>query len=162
MKNRIFKFLVITALICSTAAAQPQRSQAAAADAEREAEQKRAEQLTEFIKANYTKYENQISDARRGPAFHRGLPAQGFWGKVAHYDERVRPTAWVLTGSNNYLNHAGSFEKFARDKFIFVYQDVRGRYLSEGTFVDVRPAFPVRRRPRTSMNRATPTTQSSG
>src|SRR5581483_1012598 len=33
----------------------------------------------------------------------------------------------------------GPSRKFAEDGFIFVYQDVRGRYLSEGQFVEMRP-----------------------
>jgi len=33
-------------------------------------------------------------------------------------------------------------EYLAKEKFIFVYQDVRGKYMSEGDFVDVRPFIP--------------------
>jgi hypothetical protein len=32
-----------------------------------------------------------------------------------------------------------------REGYIFVYQDVRGRYMSEGTFVDLRPYQPVKK-----------------
>ncbi len=35
-------------------------------------------------------------------------------------------------------HHLGPSSKFTEDGFIFVYQDVRGRYMSQGTFVDVR------------------------
>ncbi|MHB9000320.1 MAG: CocE/NonD family hydrolase, partial [Thermoanaerobaculia bacterium] len=35
-------------------------------------------------------------------------------------------------------------EHFARAKYIFAYQDVRGRFMSEGQFVDVRPHKPVK------------------
>jgi putative CocE/NonD family hydrolase len=31
---------------------------------------------------------------------------------------------------------------YVEDRYIFVFQDVRGRYMSEGTFVDVRPIIP--------------------
>jgi putative CocE/NonD family hydrolase len=34
---------------------------------------------------------------------------------------------------------------YAKEGFIFVYQDVRGRYGSEGTFVDLRPQLPADR-----------------
>jgi len=38
------------------------------------------------------------------------------------------------------------FRKFPKhlvnEKFIFVYQDVRGKYMSEGEFVDMRPYIP--------------------
>ncbi|MBV8073372.1 MAG: CocE/NonD family hydrolase [Acidobacteriaceae bacterium] len=42
-------------------------------------------------------------------------------------------------GQNEFPKRLGLSEKFEEDGFIFVYQDVRGRYMSEGTFVDVRP-----------------------
>ncbi len=41
-------------------------------------------------------------------------------------------------GVDNYRSPLQS-EAFEKEGFIFVYQDVRGRYLSEGTFVDVPP-----------------------
>ena len=41
----------------------------------------------------------------------------------------------------------GPSEKFAKEGFIFVYQDVRGRYMSEGEFVDMRPQIPNKRGP---------------
>ena len=42
-------------------------------------------------------------------------------------------------GANAYPKHLGPSLKFAEDNFIFVYQDVRGRYMSEGEFVEMRP-----------------------
>ena len=45
-------------------------------------------------------------------------------------------------GADNYANPGGLFEVFAKDKFILVNQDVRGRFGSEGTFVHVRPFIP--------------------
>ena len=40
-------------------------------------------------------------------------------------------------GIDQYPTRLGPSKSFATERFIFVYQDVRGRYLSEGTFVDV-------------------------
>ncbi len=37
----------------------------------------------------------------------------------------------------------GSSMKLARDLYIFVYQDVRGKFMSEGNFVDMRPIHDV-------------------
>lgn len=48
-------------------------------------------------------------------------------------------------GADKYPDHLGPSDKFAEDKFIFVYQDARGRYMSEGTFVDDRPIRDVYR-----------------
>jgi putative CocE/NonD family hydrolase len=42
-------------------------------------------------------------------------------------------------GPNAYRAALGPSDHFQREKFIFVYQDVRGRLMSEGEFVDVRP-----------------------
>ena len=44
-------------------------------------------------------------------------------------------------GVDNYRAPLQS-EAFEKEGFIFVYQDVRGRYLSEGTFIDVPPHKP--------------------
>src|SRR5260370_40592161 len=40
-------------------------------------------------------------------------------------------------GIDNYRPFLGPSELFTKEGFIFAYQDVRGRYLSEGTFVHV-------------------------
>ncbi len=42
-------------------------------------------------------------------------------------------------GPSAYPNRLGPSRKFADDKFIFVYQDVRGRFISEGEWVEMRP-----------------------
>jgi len=42
-------------------------------------------------------------------------------------------------GENAYRRTLGQNMLLAKDGFIFVYQDVRGRWMSEGNFVDVRP-----------------------
>ncbi len=42
-------------------------------------------------------------------------------------------------GPDAYRDRLGPDEEFARDGYIFVFQDVRGRYLSEGGFVNMRP-----------------------
>jgi uncharacterized protein len=42
-------------------------------------------------------------------------------------------------GSDRYPESLGPSPFAMREKFIFVYQDVRGTYMSEGTFEDVRP-----------------------
>ena len=46
-----------------------------------------------------------------------------------------------------YKTSLGPSMLFAKDGYIFVYQDVRGRYMSEGTFVGVRPHNPNKQKP---------------
>jgi putative CocE/NonD family hydrolase len=45
-------------------------------------------------------------------------------------------------GLNEYRTTLGPSNLFQQEKFIFVYQDVRGKLMSEGEFVDVRPHNP--------------------
>src|SRR5215475_14139660 len=51
-----------------------------------------------------------------------------------------RPVPFLLTrtpyGSDKYRHPTGPAESFARAGYLFVFQDVRGKYRSEGTFVD--------------------------
>jgi hypothetical protein len=42
-------------------------------------------------------------------------------------------------GADNYKTQVGPSFAAEKEGFIFVYEDVRGRYMSEGSFVDVRP-----------------------
>lgn len=43
-------------------------------------------------------------------------------------------------GVDNYPKTLYPGDEFARDGYIFVYQDVRGRYMSEGTWIEMTPA----------------------
>lgn len=52
------------------------------------------------------------------------------------------PYALKPYGSDNYTDPVGSFRALAKDKFILVTQDVRGRYGSEGEYMHVRPFNP--------------------
>jgi hypothetical protein len=48
-------------------------------------------------------------------------------------------------GADAYVNHLDYIlDAYARENFILVLQDVRGRWMSEGEFVDVRPVVPHR------------------
>jgi hypothetical protein len=50
-------------------------------------------------------------------------------------------------GVDNYRSSLGPSERFAREGYIFVYQDVRGRNMSEGEFVNMRPQIDNKRGP---------------
>jgi putative CocE/NonD family hydrolase len=45
-------------------------------------------------------------------------------------------------GEKEYPNSLGPSVLLAEEKYIFVYQDVRGRFMSEGEYVNVRPFIP--------------------
>ena len=52
-------------------------------------------------------------------------------------------------GANVYPAWSGNLRnKFFREGYIMVFQDVRGRYMSEGEFVDVRPYIPNKKGPK--------------
>ena len=48
-------------------------------------------------------------------------------------------------GPKEFKTSLGPSQLFQNEKYIFVYQDVRGKYLSEGEFVNVRPHIPSKR-----------------
>lgn len=94
-----------------------------------------------WLAENYTKYEYRIP-MRDGIR----LMTRVFIPK-----DDSQPWPIILTrtpyslkpyGDDNYMDPGGSFATLARDKFILVTQDVRGRYGSEGTYEHVRPFRP--------------------
>ncbi len=56
----------------------------------------------------------------------------------------VRPYG---TSANEYRTSLGPSSQFVRDGYIFVYQDVRGTYMSEGEFVNMTPHLPTKQGP---------------
>jgi putative CocE/NonD family hydrolase len=100
----------------------------------------------EYFHAHYTKYEYRIPmrDAVR-------LFTAVYVPKDAtqRYPILLLRTPYTVSpyGSDNYFNPDSSFEKFAKEEFIFAYQDVRGRNKSEGEYVNVRPYLPVKHGP---------------
>ncbi len=37
------------------------------------------------------------------------------------------------------------YRRYTEDEYIMVFQDVRGKYMSEGEFEDIRPVIPVKK-----------------
>jgi putative CocE/NonD family hydrolase len=94
----------------------------------------------EKIRASYAKFEYQIP-VRDG--------AKLFTACYIPYDagpDKLYPILMVRTpysvgpyGADQYRSSLGPSEAFEDAGYIFVFQDVRGRYLSEGEFVNMRP-----------------------
>jgi putative CocE/NonD family hydrolase len=103
-------------------------------------------QGVEFVKANYTKYEYQIPMRDGKKLFTSVYVPKDDSEKWPMMFDRT-PYSVAPYGIDNYRNALGPSEKFAREKFIFVYQDVRGRNMSEGTFRDMTPQLDVKRGP---------------
>ncbi len=94
-----------------------------------------------WLAEHYTKYEHRIPMRDGVRLFTRVY--------VPKDDSQAWPiiitrTPYALKpyGSDNYNDPAGSFRTLAKDTFILVTQDVRGRYGSEGTYMHMRPFNP--------------------
>ena len=132
-------------LIAGALLAQP--PQAPVADTEEaRAERKHVKELADFTKANYTKYEYNIA-MRDGKRLFTSVYVPKDSSERWPILLTRTPYSVAPYGVNNYRANLGPSEKFTRERFIFAYQDVRGRYLSEGTFVDVRPYIANKRGP---------------
>ncbi len=92
----------------------------------------------EHVKAEYTKHEFEIP-MRDGVKLYTAV----FTPK-----DTSRPWPILMTrtpyslrpyGVDNYRDSLGPHDRFAKSGYIFVYQDVRGRWASEGKYEHVRP-----------------------
>ncbi len=82
----------------------------------------------EFVKANYTKYEYEIP-MRDGKKLFTAVFAPK--DTAQRYPILITRTPYSVApyGVDNYRAVLGPSERFQKEFFIFVYQDVRGRYL---------------------------------
>ncbi len=94
-----------------------------------------AKKQLEYTRSHYTKYEFQIP-MRDGVKLFTAVYAPKDLSQP--YPLLMQRTPYTVA-PYNYRTLLGPSELFSKEGFIFVYQDVRGRYLSEGTFVDIPP-----------------------
>ncbi len=92
----------------------------------------------EYIKANYTKFEYRIpmrDGVRLFTAVYRPKD------ESQDYPIMLKRTPYSLKpyGADHYPADLGPSALFGKAGYIFVCQDVRGRWMSEGEFVNVRP-----------------------
>src|SRR5579871_3762814 len=93
-----------------------------------------------YTREHYTKYEYKIP-MRDGVKLFASAYVPKDASPTQQYPIIMQRTPYSVApyGIDNYRNIVGPSEAAEKEGFIFVYEDVRGRYLSEGTFVDVRP-----------------------
>ena len=103
-------------------------------------QKKPADELAEWIKANYTKYEYRIP-MRDGVKLFTSIYVPKDAAEQCTYPILFDRTPYTVApyGDDQYKTSLGPSDLFTRSKYIFVYQDVRGKFLSEGTFEDMRP-----------------------
>jgi uncharacterized protein len=97
-----------------------------------------------YIRANYTKYEYRIP-ARDGVKLFTIVYVPNDASETNRYPMLMQRTCYSIDpyGPNNYPRQSlGPSPYLMRDKYIFVYQDVRGRYMSEGTWTNMTPNIP--------------------
>ncbi|MDR3738590.1 MAG: CocE/NonD family hydrolase [Terracidiphilus sp.] len=103
-----------------------------------------AEQPQEdYVRAHYTKYEFRIP-MRDGKRLFTAVyvpKASAFPSDPGPYPFMMDRTPYSVGpyGEDQYPRHLGPSEEFQKSGYIFVYQDVRGRWMSEGDFVEMRP-----------------------
>ncbi|MBT8485684.1 MAG: CocE/NonD family hydrolase [Phycisphaerae bacterium] len=102
--------------------------------------------LAEFIRRTYTKFEYRIP-MRDGVHLYTAVYTPNHAAEPLPFLMIRTPYACRPYGPDRYRRTLGPSEAFARDGYIFVYQDVRGRYQSEGVFVNMRPHQPVKHGP---------------
>ena len=93
-----------------------------------------------FVRANYTKHEYRVP-MRDGVKLFTIVYTPKDAGASTRYPIVMQRTCYSVApyGPDAYAATIGPDPFMLRDKYIFVYQDVRGRYESEGTWVNVRP-----------------------
>jgi len=96
----------------------------------------------EYIKANYTKYEYQVP-MRDGKKLFTSVYVPKDQSKK--YPFMMDRTCYSVSpyGPTAYKGSLGPSTQFVHDGYIFVYQDVRGRYMSEGIFEEMTPELEV-------------------
>jgi hypothetical protein len=97
----------------------------------------------EYVKAHYTKHEYKIP-MRDGALLFTAVyvpknTAEKYPILMIRTQSGLRPY-----GTDQFHRDLGPSPLFAREGYIFVYQDVRGRWMSEGTFVNMRPHNPAK------------------
>lgn len=99
-----------------------------------------------YLLQHYTKHEYQIP-MRDGVKLFTQVYIPNDRSKTYPILMRRTPYSVGYYGPTYFHNRLGPNDLYRREGFIFVYQDVRGKYMSEGEFVVMRPHKPDKRGP---------------
>jgi len=130
-----FPFLFIAILTLSLTTV---RAQQPAPDAPKE----------DYVRAHYTKYEFRIP-MRDGKRLFTAVyvPKDSVGSPYPFLMDRT-PYSVGPYGEDQYPTHLGPSDEFEKGGYIFVYQDVRGRWMSEGEFLEMRPHIDEKKSPK--------------
>ncbi|MCM2254084.1 MAG: CocE/NonD family hydrolase [Vicinamibacteria bacterium] len=98
------------------------------------------------VRELYTKYEHRVA-MRDGTRLFTSLYVPKTCDAPHPILLNRTPYSVGPYGVDQYRESLGPSEPFARAGFVVVYQDVRGRYMSEGTWTEVRPHVATRASP---------------
>ena len=96
------------------------------------------------VREHYTKYEYRIP-MRDGVHLFTSVYVPKDTSVAYPFLVDRTPYSVAPYGEDQYRTSLGPSEAFERAGYIFVYQDVRGRYMSEGKFVEMRPHIDEKR-----------------
>ena len=130
MQRVVFAIFVAAAFALTAARAQQPAVQPPAED---------------YVRAHYTKYEYRIP-MRDGKRLFTAVyvPKDAAGGPYPFLMDRT-PYSVGPYGEDHYPAQIGPSEEFEKSGYIFVYQDVRGRWMSEGDFLEMRPHIDVKK-----------------
>jgi putative CocE/NonD family hydrolase len=99
-----------------------------------------ADERSDYIRMHYTKYELKIP-MRDGAKLFTSVYVPNNAKPDRSYPILLLRTPYSVSpyGIDLYKGTLGPSAEFEKSGYIFAFQDVRGRYMSEGTFVNMRP-----------------------
>ncbi|MGH9683571.1 MAG: CocE/NonD family hydrolase [Candidatus Acidiferrales bacterium] len=96
------------------------------------------------VKEHYTKYEFRIP-MRDGKRLFTSVYVPKDTSRTYPFLMDRTPYSVAPYGVDRYKRSIGPSEEFEKAGYIIVYQDVRGRYMSEGDFVEMHPHIDVKK-----------------
>src|SRR5712692_9228881 len=98
----------------------------------------------DYVKAHYTKYEYRVP-MRDGKKLFTSVYVPK--DSSQPYPILIDRTPYSVGpyGEDQYKKQIGPSDEFEKAGYIIVYQDVRGRYMSEGDFLEMRPHVDVKK-----------------
>jgi len=121
--QKLYPAIIFVFALCFAVFAQPSQQQ---------------QELAKYIQENYTKREVLIP-VRDGVKLFTAIYEPK--DKSKKYPIMLNRTPYTINpyGEDKFRGSLGPDALFAREGYIFVYQDVRGRWMSEGVWENVRP-----------------------
>ena len=97
-----------------------------------------AEERADYVRAHYSKYEYRVP-MRDGTRLYTVVYVPNDVSKTYPFLLFRTPYSVGPYDSDRYRRSLGPSFEFEQDGYIFVFQDVRGRFMSEGAYVNMRP-----------------------